>query len=93
MSRFVKCDEHGQSKPAYVCKHLVQTLCDQIPRGVIWSRDEDQCVNGYCDECEMRLDQAGGEWNDELYAEADIKLICEGCFRRVLSINKKTELN
>jgi hypothetical protein len=93
MSEFVECDEHGKSKPAYVCKHLIQTLRDQNRRGVVWLRDDDGCVNGYCDECDMKLERAGGEWNDELEAEAGVKLICEGCFRRVLSINKKTELN
>ena len=93
MTRFVECGEHGKSKPAYVCTHLVQTLGDHIPRGIVWIRDEDGCVNGYCDACNMRLDLADGRWNDEIEAEAAIKLICEGCFRRVLSINKKTELN
>ena len=93
MSQFVECTEHGKSKPAYVCKHLIQTLQDRIPRGVIWLRDDDGCVNSYCDACNERLRRAGGEWNDELEAEAAINLICEGCFRRVLSINRKTELN
>jgi hypothetical protein len=93
MSKFVECGEHGKSRPAFVCKHLVQTLRDQIPRGVIWLRDDDGNVNSYCDECNMRLERAGGDWNDELEAEAGVKLICEGWFRRVLSINKKTELN
>jgi hypothetical protein len=93
MSRFIECDKHGQSRRAVVCKHLVQTLSDQIPRGVIWLRDDDGCVNGYCDDCTMMLEDAGGEWNDELEAKAGLMLICEGCFRRVLSINKRTELN
>jgi hypothetical protein len=93
MTKFVECDEHGKSRRAYVCKHLVQTLSDQIPRGVIWLRDDDECVNGYCDDCNMMLEHAGGEWIDDLEAKTGLTLICEGCFRRVLSINKKTELN
>ncbi len=93
MSKFVECREPGKSRPAFVCKHLMQTLRDQIPRGVIWLRDEDGNVNSYCGERSMRLEQAGGDRNDELEAEAGVKLICEGCFWRVLSINKKTEVN
>jgi hypothetical protein len=85
MSKLVECDNHGKSKPAFVCKHLVQTLDDQIRRGVTWWHDDDGDVYGYCDECNVR------EWNDEHYA--DTRVICEGCFRRVLSINKKTDLN
>jgi hypothetical protein len=71
----------------------METLRDQIPRGVIWLRDDEGCVNAYCDACDVRLERAGGEWNDEVEAEAGIRLICEGCFRRVLFINKKTDLN
>jgi hypothetical protein len=93
VTEFVECREHGKSRPAYVCAHLVQTLRDQLPRGVIWRRDDDGCVNAYCDECETNLQQAGGEWNDKLEADAAIALICEDCFRRVLSINKKADLN
>ena len=92
MSGLIEYGEHGRSMPAFVSKHLMQTLRDQIPRGVIRSRDEDGCVNGYCSECDMTLESASGEWTDELAAQAGIGLICEGCFQRVLSINNKTEL-
>lgn len=93
MNGMIECREHGQSRRAYVCAHVSHTLSDGIPRGVIWSRDEDGCVNAYCDACDARLEAAGGEWIDEVVTAADIKLICEPCFRRTLSINEKTELN
>ena len=71
----------------------MQTLHDGKPRGVVWLRDDDGNVNSYCDTCSTRLEEAGGEWNHELEAEADPALVCEGCFRRLLSINNMPELH
>lgn len=88
--RLVTCDEHGKSRAAYVCTHLLLTLRDGVPRGVIWLRDEDECVNAYCGDCDVMLEAGGGAWTSEVEARADIKVICEGCFERVLSIDEAT---
>ena len=93
MSRLIECGEHGVSRPAFVCTHLVTTLREGTPLGVIWSRDENECVNAYCSACEERLIAGGGKWTRELEATADIQLICDRCFERVLSINEATEAN
>jgi hypothetical protein len=83
----IMCSEHGPSRPAFVCAHLVLTLRDGQPRGAVWSRDESGCVNGYCDACDARLATAGGEWTRDLEKQADIQLVCEDCFQRILLLN------
>jgi hypothetical protein len=87
-ARLVTCDEHNESRASFVCAHLLLTLEDGVPRGAIWQRDEDGCVNAYCGACDAMLEAGGGAWTAELEARADIKMICEKCFERVLSINE-----
>ena len=83
----VECGIHGKVRPAFVCGHLIETLRDGVARGLLWSRDEDGNVNAYCDRCDRLLEQAGGEWTGELEARANIKLICEMCFREIERLN------
>jgi hypothetical protein len=90
--RLVHCDSHGEKRPAYVCQHLFKTLDDGLARGVLWSRDEDECINAYCRECSERVEAAGGEWVGKAAAELGLKLICEGCFRRIADVNGILEL-
>lgn len=83
----VECGTHGKVRPAFVCCHLVETLQDGLARGLLWSRDEDGNVNAYCDICDQLLEQAGGDWTEELGAQANVKLICEMCFRTIERVN------
>jgi hypothetical protein len=83
----VECGTHGKVRPAFVCCHLVETLRDRVARGLLWSRDGDGNVNAYCDLCDQMLQQAGGEWTDEVEAQAKITMICETCFRTVERVN------
>jgi hypothetical protein len=85
----LECGTHGTVRPAFVCCHLVDTLRDDVPRGLLWSRDEDGNVNAYCDACDQMLEAGGGEWTDELGAQAKVKIICESCFGIVESINSR----
>ena len=87
MTGAVECGTHGKVRPAFVCCHLVETLRDGVARGLLWSRDEDGNVNAYCDVCDQLLEQAGGDWTKELEAQANIKLICEMCFRTIERVN------
>lgn len=65
MSCKIKCAEHGSVNIAYVCTHSVQSLVDQVPRGLLYSRDEEASYNGYCDECNRVLESRGGNWDAE----------------------------
>ena len=93
MTQMAQCATHGQARLALVCQHLVATFEDGVPRGAFWCRDEDGCINAYCRECSERLDAAGGEWVDEVVEHLDLKIICEGCFRRIASANGFSEID
>ena len=87
MKGAVECGEHGTVRPAFVCCHLVETLHDRVPRGLLWSRDEDGNVNAYCDLCDLLLDAAGGDWTEEVEQQANVKMVCEMCFRLIEGVN------
>ncbi len=86
--RFVECDEHGKQQATYVCQHTVQTLIDKKPRGFWWSNDADNPrPDAWCSECEVKIQETDGEWNDESEAFASIKLLCGACYDKAKEIN------
>jgi hypothetical protein len=68
------------------------SLRDHVARGLFYSRDQNGCFNGWCADCDDRLSAAGGEWNDESEAAADIQLMCERCFRDAMALNNVVEV-
>jgi hypothetical protein len=85
----VECGTHGKTRPAFVCCHLLESLRDRVARGLLWSRNQDENVNAYCDLCDQLLQQAGGDWTDEVEAQAKITLICENCFWIIERVNRQ----
>ena len=83
----IHCDTHGKRRTAFVCHHLFISIQDKQPRGFFWSRDEDGCINAYCNECDHYLETHGGEWNETTEAFADIKLVCESCASVAAKLN------
>ena len=93
MNTTTQCAVHGENRTALVCQHLLETLEDGHPRGAFWSRDNDGRINAYCWACSERLEAAGGEWEGEAVARLGVQIVCEGCFRRIASINGFSELD
>ena len=87
----VNCGEHGRREAAFACAHVLQSLGDGTPRGLHWCRDGDGAFNGWCAECDVRLEAAGGAWDEATEAAADIQLLCEDCFRRAMALNGVVE--
>ena len=85
--KLVECAAHGDCRPAYVCSHVLASLQDDQARGFFWSRDDDGCINAWCQNCDDVLERVGGSWNDEAEAHAQIKLVCEACALRVAELN------
>ncbi|WP_164932921.1 hypothetical protein [Tropicibacter alexandrii] len=50
-------------------------------------RDEDNQFNGWCAACDDFLMAHGGEWDDVTEDHAQIGLLCEHCFERLISMN------
>ncbi len=88
MTEKLTCEKHGEQNEAIICSHLVSTLADRAPRGLVWSRDEDGSINAYCIGCKDMLDEAGGEWTDELQEKAGLGIVCEACLLPLFDINK-----
>lgn len=79
----IACDEHGEAPVAYVCKHL----CDSKNEEAVGFYQPDMDLyeeqheySAWCKVCEDKLSKAGGEWNELLEKQADIKVICLSCF-------------
>jgi hypothetical protein len=77
--KLVRCDTHGERRPAYVCQHLL----DGSGRGFNWARDPEEpdalCPDAWCDACEVVL-EAEGEWTEHAVEIAGIRLLCSGCY-------------
>ena len=81
MNDFTKaeCKTHGAQRAAYVCQHLNAPVEETMGRGFTAVRDEQGCINAWCDTCEAYLVANGDEWNDKTEAFASIRLLCESC--------------
>ena len=90
MAENIECNEHGNTKVAFVCHHLLSGECVGWNEPEEYDEDPDDefagCINAWCDECE-NVANAGGGWNDETEAFADIQLICENCARAIKRFN------
>ena len=91
MTEMLECERHGAQNEAFICSHLVLTLADKMPRGLIWSRDEDGSINAYCVACDDMLTEAGGEWTEELQDRAGLATACEACIKPLFKLNGTTE--
>jgi hypothetical protein len=89
--KFVECGSHGESKPAFVCIHLITRpkvgwnepeFHDKSPDDEFYG-----CINAWCDECETKAIETGG-WTDDSEAFANIQLICEECALRIKESNQ-----
>lgn len=91
-AKLVECYSHGKSKPAFVCRHLLEekNVGWNEPEFYSINKDDDfaGCINAWCNKCEVFAIQGGG-WNDETEAFADIKLICENCALKFKEANLK----
>ena len=86
--KIVECCEHGEQQATFVCQHIAQTIIDKKPRG-FWSAEnpENPRPDSWCSECEAKVQESNGEWNDESEAFASVKLMCGSCYDRAKEIN------
>lgn len=88
--KFVECRSHGESRPAFLCVHLLAEFNVGWNEPEEYDKEEDDdffgCINAWCDQCEKKAIETGG-WNEESEAFADIRLACEHCALRIKSRN------
>lgn len=88
----VECDQHGHSRPAFVCQHLdcktARGFHEAFDTFKGMELEEDDDFQAWCDECEkVRIEY--GEWNEESESFAQIQLICENCYFELKEFNQK----
>jgi hypothetical protein len=76
----ILCKEHGTSEEAFICRHLLeepaQFWCSREPTS------ENPCPDAWCLVCDKHFEKQG-EWNDQNEGNVPIKLICQGCYKRL----------
>ncbi len=76
----IECDEHGYAQEAFLCEHLLRE-----PNQVWCSREpttEEPCPDAWCLRCDDHY-QEQGEWNAQNEGKVPIKLVCQGCYKKL----------
>lgn len=91
-TKTVVCAEHGQVRPAFVCRHLSdQLLKGQFtPIGFFEPDTQAEEPNAWCEQCDEVMAAQGG-WNDASEVFAGVKLVCSGCFARARAAQRAFE--
>jgi hypothetical protein len=80
----IRCEQHGVSHEAFVCKHLVYGkylgfFCDLDDR-------QNPFPDAWCNGCELiRIEHNG--WNDVTEELIEIALVCGGCYEEIKEKN------
>ncbi|HYX53323.1 MAG TPA: hypothetical protein VE783_07710 [Candidatus Limnocylindrales bacterium] len=80
----IRCDQHGVSHEAFVCKHLVYGkylgfFCDLDDHG-------NPFPDAWCNGCELiRLEYQG--WSDATEDLMEIAMVCGGCYEEIKERN------
>jgi hypothetical protein len=82
----VHCGEHGESRPAFVCGHLVHGA--GLGFYTAYSPDDPR-PDAWCGACERLRVQHGGEWPAEVEATLGVMLQCAGCYDRARARNAR----
>jgi hypothetical protein len=86
----IKCGKHGNQRMAFVCQHIFKHtnigFNEAFPSTQGMKLEEDDDFQAMCDACESALEQKG-DFDEEMMAIADIKLVCEGCYFEIKAFN------
>jgi len=73
----VDCPAHGRQAVSFVCTHIAHGLPEgSTPGFVVAPEDDHPLPLGWCDECEVMVQELGGDWIDEATERAEFKLLC-----------------
>ncbi len=84
MADTIKCDVHGPQQETFVCGHLFAATRAAKRVGFHTAVDPDNPrPDAWCDGCEKRFQDSGGDWEGPHEKEADIKLLCGVCYDEI----------
>jgi len=88
----IHCPDHGQVRPAFVCRHLFQQLLEKdfTPIGFFEPDTAGESPNGWCKQCDEVMAREGA-WNNVSEAFADVKLVCSGCYGQARALQRTLE--
>jgi hypothetical protein len=78
--QIVHCGTHGERRPTFVCRHLVQGAGLGFFQGRTLSEEDSAEPCAWCDACEKVRIKCGGAWTDESEGFAGVTMICDLCF-------------
>jgi len=86
LHRLVRCDAHGSTQPAFVCRHLAtgEDLGFHAANEPGNPRPE-----AWCDACDQILREEGWEWTDRAEQAVRITLLCAACYDAAEARNRR----
>jgi hypothetical protein len=80
----IKCSNHGDAYPTYMCAHLVadpvqEWFCD-------YPSEENPWPDSWCAKCNLEFEE-DGEWNERTESAIPIKLVCHHCYDASLTLS------
>ena len=81
----LRCDQHGASQKAYICKHLAEGSGLGFHRA---DEPDNPRPDAWCDVCDEML-LARGAWDEEAEAAAGVVRVCAGCYDAAESRNTR----
>lgn len=85
----------NNSKPAFVCQHILSGTAKEFFEAEGEQDRKDPfygCVNAWCEVCDENLMMNGGVWDDRSEAFCNIQLMCDGCYQTQKDKVKNPEL-
>ena len=86
----IDCNNHGFSRPAFVCQHLdlkkTKGFVEAFETFEGMDLEDDDDFQAWCNECEEVRKKYDG-WNEESEKFAKIKLVCEKCYFELKKYN------
>lgn len=88
--KFIECGNHGKSKPAFLCWHLINEQAAGWNDAIddLESPDDPffECIKAHCDDCESVAILTTGFVEQSF---ANIQLVCEECALKIKRANMK----
>jgi hypothetical protein len=78
----IHCDEHGESEPCMICRHLREETGLGFYRVTV-DPGQDDYETALCEACDELFWEEEG-WTDRLFDFADWQLYCRSCFEKTL---------
>lgn len=87
---YIECCKHKLNRIAFTCKHILSEK--KVGFEELFETQENMTLEegddlwAWCNDCEL-IRQKEEEWNDNVMAYSDMKIICEKCYFELKELN------